>query len=224
MKKNEVNLCSIYGEFFTTYPGRGGAWLCSDFDEQHAFSNFLFSPVLASIHIRIAASQTGRKAHSFYIRPQTLSFVLHFEWKTKFLSTDVLFTELSPSPSPSPLLLRRVYLSTIVRQCERDFNPRMVSGLEFYSSSSVNSPWKKDADLLRHVSADNCPLVRLQLKDIAQNCSNLNVYLRSRRFMRSSLMFFCDYVWSARYSTSIDDTSAILRREFLTFKSVNLAF
>lgn len=114
MKKNEVDLCSIYGKFFTTYPGKGGAWLCSDFDEQHAFSNFLFSPFLASIHIRIAASQTGRKAHSFYIRPQTLSVVLHFERKTKFLSTDVLFTELY-LPLPYPC---RVYLSTIVRQCE----------------------------------------------------------------------------------------------------------
>lgn len=120
---------------------------------------------------------------------------------------------LRSSRPPSPLLPLRVYLSTIVRQCERDFNPRMVSGHEFYSSSTVNSSWKKDADLLRHVSADNCPLVRLRLKYIAENCSNLNVYLRSRRFMRSSLMFFRDYVWSGQYSTSIDDTSAILRRE-----------
>lgn len=113
MKKNEVDLCSIYGKFFTTYPGKGGAWLCSDFDEQHAFSNFLFSPFLASIHIRIAASQTGRKAHSFYIRPQTLSVVLHFERKTKFLSTDVLFTEpyLPPSPTPAVCICRQLSVS-----------------------------------------------------------------------------------------------------------------
>lgn len=127
MKKNEVNLCSIYGEFFTTYPGRGGAWLCSDFDEQHAFSNFLFSPFLASIHIRIAASQTGRKAHSFYIRPQTLSFVLHFEWKTKFLSTDVLFTELSTPPLPysAVCICRQLSVSvnvTLIREWSPDSN------------------------------------------------------------------------------------------------------
>lgn len=156
---------------------------------------------------------------SIFARRRCLLFYISNGKRNSCLRT--CFLRSSP---PSLPLFRRVYLSTIVRQCERDFNPRMVSGLEFYSSSSVNSPWKKDADLLRHVSADNCPLVRLQLKDIAQNCSNLNAYLRSRRFMRSSLMFFCDYVWSARYSTSIDDTSAILRREFLTFKSVNLAF
>lgn len=156
---------------------------------------------------------------SIFARRRCPLFYISNGKRNSCLQTCFLRSSTSPPPLPLPCVS--------VDNCPSvwsDFNPRMVSGLEFYSSSSVNSPWKKDTDLLRHVSADNCPLVRLQLKDIAQNCSNLNVYLRSRRFMRSSLMFFCDYVWSAQYSTSIDDTSAILRREFLTFKSVNLAF